>query len=160
MGRYATTTTISVRLPDFLDGNTTSSDDKGTEVFSSYVEKAEAMVDAAVATRYSLPFTTIPPLMRDLSFELAAYYTLRAFSSRDWPSRNDTMDDFKTSFETLSQLQKGEIQLTLTDGSTVARAGTIIMCSRDGEDPAMDVDEPTAWAVDQNRLDDLDGARQ
>lgn len=160
MGSYATTTTISLRMPDFLDGNTTTSDERAAEVFSSFIDKSEAMVNAAVATRYTLPFTTVPPLVRDLSFELAGYFTIRAFSSRDWPSRNDTLDDFKTAFDTLTQLQKGEIQLTLTDGTIVARRGTIIVCSRTDEDPIFDVDEPTAWAVDQGRLDDLDGARQ
>ena len=107
MGLYATTTTISVKLPHFLDGDTTASDSIGTATFSRYIDKAEALVNGCVAKRYSLPFTVVPPLVREITFEIAAYYTIRAFSSRDWPNRNEMLDDFRTAFEQCEKVKDG-----------------------------------------------------
>ena len=159
MGNYATTTMISVRLPGFLVSDTTTSDTTATNTFASYIEKAEAEFNAHMAKRYSLPFTTVPPLARDLSFEMAAWYTIRAFSSRDWPNRNDVLDDFKTSFEKTMLLSQGKLRLTLTDGSLLSSLNTLIQSNREGQGSVFEVDEPRAWKAVQNRLDELEGSR-
>lgn len=160
MGSYATTSSISIRLPSFLNGNTTTSDAETTNTFSEYIGKGEAMFNSAVSKRYALPFTTVPPMAREISFDIAAYYTILAFSTRDWPNRNETLDDMKQAFKDLDRISSGEIRLALTDGSLVPpRSSAVMLTNRESEGAIFDVDEPTEWQVDQNRLDDLEGSR-
>lgn len=161
MGDYATTSSISIRLPFIMDNNTTTVDDTFANTFGEYITKAEARFNSVAARKYSLPFSpTIPPMARELSFEMAAWYTIRAFSTRDWPNRNEMLDDFTRAFEDLEKVGKGELRLTLTDGSLIAPLSGLLQSNRTGQDPAMEMDEPESWAVDQNRLNDLEGSRQ
>lgn len=141
-------------------GDTTTSDQTLTTVFSSFIDKGETHFNAVAAKHYSLPFTTVPPLAREMSFDMAAYWTIRAFSTRDWPNRNELLDDYKQVFEDLKLLESGEMTLALTDGSTLAQATSLLISSnREGQGSIFDVDTSTAWAVDQDRLDALDGSR-
>jgi len=143
-----------------MESNTTTSDSQFNDTFSVYIDKAEAMFNAAVSKRYSLPFTTIPPMARELSFEMAAWYSIRAFFSRDWPNRNDMLDDFKIAFDTVEMLRKGELRLTLTDGSLIAPLTDTIQSNRENEDQIFEMDEPRQWRVDKDRLDSLKNARE
>lgn len=159
MGSYATTTSVSLRLPNFLRDNTTTSDATATAVISSFIDKAEAKFNAVASKRYSLPFTTVPPMARDLSLEMAAYYTIRAFSSRDWPNRNEMLDDYAKAFDDLDKIGKGELVLSLTDGSLIGARSSLIQSNRDGEKSVFDVDDPDKWKVDKDRLDDIEDDR-
>ena len=143
-----------------MTGDTTTSDSTFSSVFSSFIDKAEARFNAAASKFYSIPFNVVPPLARDMSFDMAAYWTILAFSTRDWPNRNEMLDDYKMVFDDLKLLQSGDLKLSLTDGSLIAQSGSLISSNRDSEDSIFDVDEPTAWGVDQDRLDDLETARE
>lgn len=159
MGLYATTTSISVKLPNFLIGDTTTSDSIGTATFSAYIDKAEAMFNGCAAMRYDLPFATVPPLARELSFEMAAWYTIRAFGSRDWPNRNEMLDDFQRAFDDLERLKDGSLRLTLTDGSLIEPRTTLLQSNRTGQQSIFEVDNPMNWKVDEDRKDDIELGR-
>lgn len=144
-----------------MSGDTTTSDGTFTSVFSSFIDKAEAHFNGVAAKSYSLPFTTIPPLAREMSFDMAAYWTILAFSTRDWPNRNEMLEDYKQVFDMLKMLEEGDLKLANTDGSIVSQATTsLISSNRESQDPIFDVDEPEAWKVDQDRLDALETARE
>lgn len=143
-----------------MNGDTTTSDHTLTTVFSSYIDKAETHFNAVAAKQYSIPFTVVPPLAREISFDLAAYWTIRAFSTRDWPNRNEMLEDYKEVFEVLKSLEKGDITLAETDGSLISVAtGSLISSNREGQGPVFELDEPTAWKVDQDRLNALENSR-
>lgn len=160
MGLYATTTTISLRLPGLMNGDTTTADSTFSSVFSSFIDKGEIHFNAVASKNYSLPFSTVPPLAREMSFDMAAYWTILAFSTRDWPNRNEMLDDYKQVFDMLKMLGDGDLKLALTDGSLIEQTTGLIASNREGQDPIFEVDEPTSWVVDQDRLDALDNARQ
>ena len=144
-----------------MTGDTTSSDQTFSSVFSSFIDKAETHFNAVAAKTYSLPFTTVPPLAREMSFDMAAYWTILAFSTRDWPNRNEMLEDYKQVFEMLKMLEEGDLVLSNTNGSIVSQETTALISSnRQGQDPIFDVDEPEAWKVDQDRLDTLETARE
>ena len=159
MGKYATTTSISVRLPGFLIDDTTTSDTTGTQTFSEFIDKAETMFDSSVARKYNLPFTVVPPLARELSFGMATWYTIRAFSTRDWPNRNEMLDDYEKSFETLGKVVEGEIRLTLTDGSEIVPSEDLLQSNREGQSSIFNIDNQTKWKPDEQRLDEIDALR-
>lgn len=141
-------------------GDTTTSDATFTSVFSSFIDKGETHFNAVASKTYSLPFVVVPPMAREISFDLAAYWTIRAFSTRDWPNKNELLEDYKEVFDLLKMLEEGDLALALTDGSILAQATTsLISSNREGEAPIFDVDEPTAWQVDQNRLDDIEASK-
>lgn len=160
MGSYATTTTADTRIPILLNGGSTTSDATFTSVLSSNIDKAEAYFNAMASKHYSIPFTTVPPLAREMSFDMAMYWSILAFSTRDWPNRNEMLDDYKQVFDMLKMLGDGDLKLALTDGSLIAQTSGLIASNREGQDSIFDVDEPTVWAVDQDRLDALEDARQ
>ncbi len=142
-------------------GDTTTSDTTLTTVFASFIDKGETHFNAVAAKNYTLPFSPIPPMAREISFDLAAYWTIRAFATRDWPNRNELLDDYKMVFDQLKDLENGDLVLSLTDGSIISQAVTsLISSNREGQDPIFDVDTATAWAVDQDRLDQLKDSRQ
>jgi hypothetical protein len=144
-------------------GDTTTSDGTLTTVFASFIDKGETHFNAVASKHYSLPFPAgqIPPLAREISFDLAAYWTLRAFGTRDWPNRLELLDDYKTVFDDLKALEEGDLKLALTDGSIISQAvSSLISSNREGQGAIFDVDTSTAWKVDQDRLDDLETSRQ
>lgn len=143
-----------------MTGDTTTSDQTFTTVFASFILKGEDHFNAAASNNYDLPFTVVPPMAREISFDLAAYWTIRAFSTRDWPNRNEMLEDYKMVFDQLKALEDGDLKLTLTDGTIIAGALTsLISSNREGQGPIFDVDEPTAWKVDEDRLNDLENSR-
>lgn len=143
-----------------MNGDTTTSDSTLTTVFSSFIDKGEIHFNAVASKHYTLPFAVVPPLAREMSFDMAAYWTIRAFSTRDWPNRNELLDDYKQVFEDLKLLEAGEMKLTLTDGSIISQATTsLISSNREGQGPIFDVDTSTAWKPDEQRLDALEGSR-
>lgn len=160
MGAYATTTTADTRIPFLLNGGSTGSDSTFTSVLSSNIDKAETYFNAMAAKNYSLPFGTVPPLAREMSFDMSMYWTILAFSTRDWPNRNEMLDDYKQVFDMLKMLGEGDLKLALTDGSLIGQTSGLIASNREGQDPIFDVDEPTAWGVDKDRSDALSDARQ
>lgn len=160
MALYATTTTADTRVPFLLNGGSTGSDATFTSVLSSNLDKADAYFNAVAAKHYSIPFATIPPLAREMTFDMSMYWTILSFSTRDWPNRNEMLDDYKQVFDMLKMLGEGDLKLALTDGSLIAQSSGLIASNRESQDSIFEVDEPEAWAVDQDRLNDLDNARQ
>lgn len=160
MGTYATTTAISELLPFLMAGNTTTSDTVMTAIFTRHIDRAEGEVNSFIVARYSLPFTTVPPLIRKLTEDIASYYTLRGSYVKDGQLRQEYLDDFLEAKETLQKIHDGTLKLALTNGSLVdALTSTRFLSSSDNYAPTFEMDEPTDWEVDTTRLDDVEADR-
>jgi phage gp36-like protein len=170
MGQYATITSIEVKLPGFIDG-TLDLDSMGSATFSTSIDRAEAEINSRLAAVYALPFSPVPPLIREMAFEMGAYYAILAFSSRDWPNKNEMIEEYKRSFTILDEIvgtygnMTGQIlapvrALVNTDGSVVPRLGTRIISSSQGYTPIFGLDDPKSWRVDPDLEDVLDAGRQ
>jgi phage gp36-like protein len=160
MGSYATTTSIGEILPGFLKGNTTTMDNPGALIFSRYINDAEAEINAAVAGKYSMPFATVPPLLRSLAGNLAAGYAIRNGFSVDSLRRNQYLDDYKRSFELLEKLASGDMKLTMTDGSLApVNATGRFLSSTENYTPIFGLDDPDQWTRDEDEINDQEDAR-
>lgn len=149
MGDYATTTSISNLLPNYLKGNTTSSDTAGVAVFDAHVTRAEALVNSQLGTRYSLPFTTVPPICRTLTEDIACYYAMRGAFNQDGRTKNPYLDEYKTAMDMLAALGKGEAALVLTDGSQVpAMSADRFKSSTKDFVPVFGLDSASSWRRD------------
>jgi len=161
MGNYATTTSISEILPGFLKGNTTTTDAFGTSVMARRFNDAEAEINGVIAARYSLPFTTVPPLVRSLTAKLAAGYAIRDGFAVEGLRRNQYLDDFKEAKDTLKMLVTGDMKLTYTDGSLVpVNTSSRFKSSAENYTPIFGRDEPKKWTRDQDEIDDTSNARE
>lgn len=160
MGLYATTTSISLILPGFLKSNTTSADTEGTAIFSAHIDRAEAKINAAVSSRYSLPFSPIPPLLRSLAEDVASFYAIRGSLTQDGKQKNQYMQDFKDANEALKQILEGALKLTYTDGSLVPPLSTArFLSSHENYTPVFGLDDADQWKRDDDEVDAQDSAR-
>lgn len=160
MGSYATTTSISDLIPNYLNGNTTSSDSAGTEQFSKHIDRAEATVNAYVSRLYPLPFVKVPPILITLTEDISCFYALRSAYTQDGMSKNPFYLDYKTSMDTLDKIAKGEIKLVDTSGSLIATQATNrYLSNTEGQTPIFGKDDPQEWKRSQAEIDQTDAAR-
>lgn len=159
MGAYATTTSFTVLLPNFLKGNS-ASDTAGVAMLSAHISRAENKVNAYLSTRYALPFTSVPPLIRDLSEDIACYYAIRGSYTQDGQRDNKYLDDFKEAISTLEEIRDGKTHLVLTDGTAVnPMASNRYLSSTKDYAPTFNLDTTTAWKTDSDRLSDIEDER-
>lgn len=160
MGSYATTSSLSELIPNFLSGNTTTSDVGGTSLFSRHIDRAESVVNTYITARYSLPISPVPPVLRTLSEDLACYFAVRSAYTQDGQNTNQYYPEYKEAIKTLQALQKGEIKLSYTDGSTVPVAtSNRYISSTENYTPVFGADDPENWKVDTDQVDDQAAAR-
>jgi phage gp36-like protein len=167
MGDYATTSSLSELIPNFLRQNTTTSDTAGTSMFARHVLRAESVVNAYVSKLYALPFivgtttTNVPPVLRTLSEDIACYYALRSAFTQDGQSKNPYYEAYKGAMDTLESIAEGETILVNTSGSFIATQSTNrYLSSTEGQTPIFGLDEPTEWGRSQEEIDAQSAARQ
>ena len=80
---YAAYTTI----PDLLPGVTITTG--YTTAAQNAMTMASNLIDHHLSKRYSVPFTTVPPLVVDMCKKLGAYYYGRAIFTQDAQNTND-----------------------------------------------------------------------
>lgn len=110
---YSSVAHVYETLPDLGSATTLTS-----AHIASFIGKAEALVNAAIARAYSLPLPSVPPLLTALSTDIAIYLILsqRMFSaerlnSSPWPDR------YKEALATLDRLASGDLILVDASGS-------------------------------------------
>ena len=163
MGDYATTTSISNLLPQFLVGNSTSSDTANTAVFSAQIDRAENTVKSMAGARYDISAfrfgtttTNVPPLLRTLSEDMACWFAIRAGYVQDGGRRQEYLDDYKEAKSTLTDIRDGKQVLLYTDGTEVpTRATARFLSDTDGYSHIFNMDDEESWDVDADLLDDI-----
>lgn len=129
---------------------------------SKAITRAEGTVNAALAIRYSLPFSVVPPEVRRLSEDIACYYIIRASHFQtSGGTKNPYLDDFKSAFDDLRSIAKGEMGLANTDGSLVpVNTSGMFKSSTETYSQIFNLDSPRAWEVDSDQLDDIADDRE
>lgn len=161
MGTYATTTSFVTLLSQFYKNNSATFDASGKAAVTTAISRAEATVNSALARRYSLPFSAVPPEVSRITEDIASYYLIR---SSHWQSsgneKNAYLEEFKMAFEDLKELANGDRGLADSTGAIIETNATgLYKSSQYGNTPIFDVDEPETWAVDADRLDSISDAR-
>ncbi len=162
MGNYATTSSLSQLLPNALAGQTTTSDTEGTATFSKHIDRAEADINAVLAEKYSLPFTSVPPSLRSWTEDLSCYYFLRAAVSQDARAGDGSAAKFQPAYDRLIKAQENGFKgvLALTDGTYMPRkTNTMFLSTTKDFSPTFGLDNPEKWDVDKDLTDELDTLR-
>lgn len=139
MGRYITWSDVADTYPDWpkaVSANT---------VGNLWIPRAEAEVDARLAPLYSVPFTPVPDLVRDLCIDLA-YYKL-IFATEKGEKLGESLKD---RFEALLD---GSMVLTVS-GSPLGSSERAWSTHQDyptqfGVDNPVNWLPSSAWAMDQ-----------
>lgn len=160
MGSYATTTSLSELIPNFLRQNTTTSDTAGTALFSRHIDRAESVVNSKVSRLYSLPFTEVPPILRTITEDIACYYSLRGVYTQDGVDNNPHAKSYKDAMDMLDEIAEGTIKLADTSGSLVAVKAARYLSDKSGYTPIAGLDDQDQWKRDSDEISDQAAARQ
>ncbi len=81
---------------------------------------AQADVDAKLAKKYDLPFTSEVPFLTVLTANLAVYYSTRKHFTREKSNKSDWVDSYKIEAERLlQQLLENQVELIDTGGTVI-----------------------------------------
>lgn len=161
MGLYATTTSIALLLPNFLRDNTTTTDAEGQSIFSLHIDRAESLVNAKVAQRYSLPFSTVPPLIRTITQDIATYMAIRGTLNQDGKVKNVYLEDYEKAMSLLDEVVSGAITLVDTQGTALATLGEQrFQSSTIDRSPIFGLDEAQNWQRDADEIAETEASRQ
>lgn len=167
MGRYATSSSISVLMPNWLSGNTTSSDTYGTDIWSAASDRAEGKVNSYLVARYDPSgWTTtgspgIPPLVRKITEDLACLAVMRGAMTQDSQIKNPNIAEWLESEKDLEAIRDGFTKLAYTDGSLVpSKSSTRIVSSTEGLNHTFDLGPESEWGPGQAQLDLIDDERE
>ena len=118
-----------IQLTD-LDGDGSAD----SVVVTAAIEKADAQIDSYLRTRYSLPMSAVPTVVRELSVDLAVYalhQTRReTMSDRDHESYEDAIEFLKNVAAGLA-----DIDLDFPEDSAEQRDTAQLTTPRDTHDP-------------------------
>ena len=120
-----------------------------------FIERVDDYIDARLASVYTVPFTTTPPVIRTISMHLAAYYLVRRQYVQ---ARRTDGDSWQKEFkefgnEMLDEIIEGKILLIDSSGSSLARrAGRGISSSTGAYDPTFNEGAPENWHTDRGKL--------
>lgn len=86
---YCTATEVREHLPKLTVALMADAD------MEKYINQAEKIINATLGSIYAVPFTTVPPLINEVTKLLAAYKAGRSQYTRDSQSKSDWIDILK-----------------------------------------------------------------
>jgi phage gp36-like protein len=134
----------------------------------THIERAESLINSYLGSKYTTPFLTgnIPPLVKTVCIDIAAYYCLYVIYSRDSQNINDWVLDYYNRHidkdnqqGTLNLLRNGDLVLLDINGNELPRTSEPIESNNEDYHPTFDVDAPENWTQDTNKLDDIANER-
>ena len=129
-------------------------------IVSSYIAKAESIIDGYAARRYTLPFTDTPPLVTELAKDLTICYTLMDGYTQDNNNRNSWVGDkLKDIYETLERVGDGTIQLVHSNTLLPLNSGANMKSNYDGVPLIVNMDDELVWDLSDTLTSLLDTDR-
>ena len=122
-----------------------------------YIDKAENQVNNDLSCRYTVPFSApVPPMVRNLTEELATYLALHGKFTRDNKNRNDWVKDYKDNYDKwMKAIMDWDSCLLDAGGDPVDEAEDIISSNTEDYTPTFDEGSDLDMEVDCDKLDDL-----
>jgi len=115
-------------------------------VNSSFIVGAEAEVDARLAGRYTVPFSSTPPLVKDLCIDLV-YCKMT--------SRQDSSDKlYQRYLDLIKEVMSGTVVLVSDTGTAVTNVRTALAFSTNSYRSAFGPDDAEEWSPSDSALTD------
>lgn len=127
---------------------------------------AQSIINSYLASRYTVPFTPVPTLVKTVCIDLAAYYIMRTLFTRDSVNKSDYIDDLllnhintEKQTGTLYDILNGLVPLVTSTGTVVSTNSDLVDSNIKDYYPIFDMDDETSQAIPSNRLDDIADGR-
>lgn len=164
---YSTNTTIAQLLPVLPQSAGASGYTRTQSLVESHITRADSLINSKVANRYDVSSYdtagSVPPLLRTLSEDIAAYYSYRSLYSADGQNDNEWTDKFKDAIEILNEIRQGDMDLVDTAGAMlpIRASSTVDDIASNTEDytPTFGEDSSLDWAVDSTKINNLSDDR-
>ena len=156
---YCTASQTIAEYPVFPQTTTVQRFTETSALISAKIPRAEAMINSYVGRRYTVPFTTVPPVIEQIAVDLTAYLALTAKFTRDNHNTNDWVELIgKDCKEQLELIRDRKIDLVDSTGAVLAErtASTRIVSNTQDFQPFSDVDPVINWRVPTDRLKAID----
>jgi len=166
---YCLYTDILAVSPDLPQTTTAGGYSATSAIIAAQITRADALINAKVARRYSVPFATTPPLISSISEDIAKFYSYRQLYAQDGQNTAKRMEellrpDLDNAFALLEAIRNSELDLVDSSGALIAENTTLvddqIESTNEGYTPIFDVDGPLDWNIDSERLADAKAARK
>lgn len=122
-----------------------------------FISLADDYINARLAHLYTVPFATTPPVIKQISSHLAAYFTIRSIYAEHRENPNDSWAfQFKEwALQLLKEIEEGLIILIGAGGLvlTASRTGGVTASGYHGT--IFDLDDELLWQVPQSYLDGI-----
>lgn len=156
MGTYSTTTTL-----DTLSVGVTF-DTATTAVATECITWAEDEINKYLSKRYDISAfqTSVPPVITSLCTQLSMGYLRQELSrgSKESISRGQTLID--RVMKNLQMLADNKLDIVDSSGATVsARTRKGVLSSTSGYTSTFNEDDPLEWAIDSDKLEDIEDGR-
>lgn len=165
---YATATTLLIYLPGLPSSSTAEGYTSTLEIMSNTVIRATDITNGYVISRYDVSsFNTagsVPPLLKTITEDIAAYYTMRSLYSGDNQNLNEWIEKYQESMELLQKIRESDMDLFDTAGNLIPDRETgsntrLVDSNTRAYNPTFGEDSSTSWNVDENKLDALGDTR-
>ena len=119
MTSYVTPTELRQILSPDADptADTSSASSMSDAELQEAIDEAQTEVDAKLAARYTVPFSSIPPIVEKLTRDIAAWLATLVFRRGDPIDPNDPVQlRYNRAQANLLSIQSGKTELTTTTG--------------------------------------------
>lgn len=143
----------------------TNFDTATTSLASKLITHAENEVNKWISKRYdvsSFTSTSIPPLVTSLSETLAEGYLYQRMSRGGKESLGRGKELISQATENLKMISEYKLDILDANGDVLADMSNTsyrILSSTSEYSDTFNEDDPLSWAVDQDKLDDIDSGR-
>jgi len=123
-----------------------------------FITMAEAEINGCIGQRYTLPFSSTPPLMRNVASELSLVKVLDRFFTGETNSENPTQDRRRTDIHNLiDSIANGEKVLLNSSKEVIGQRtdNTGFLNTTGTLQPVFDLDDPSRSVIDPDLIEDL-----
>ena len=163
---YTIAADILAVLPGLPQTSTAAGYSATVAIINSHITRSDALIDAKLARRYSVPLattaTSTPPLISSLSQDVTSWFCYRSLFSKDSSQRFEYLDDFYAhAIKTLDEISSGMIDLVNTAGSVISEVNVSgkVYSTMESYSPVFDMGSELKWRVDPDLVADTDSAR-
>ena len=121
-----------------------------------WIDNACDWIDSRLANKFTVPFTTTPPIIKKAATCLASYSVLRVKFIKSEPEGNAWIASFKNEGEKIiKDLLGGDLVLIDSSGSEISPITNYgIQSSTEAYSPVFNQGEDSSWAIDSDRTSD------
>ena len=143
--------TAATNVRELLQGVTAAAMDDTR--MGTFITRAENIINAKIGGIYTVPFVVVPPIIKTLSEEIAAFLVMRTLFTDDSVNKNDWILLFKESMKLLEEIASGKVTLVNAAGTPIAEQTGALSSNNSGYAPVFDMDDILNSEVDADMID-------